>query len=249
MSDASLHVITRRADFTKFRDACGSGLTLWDEDEMIPGMDLLTLRKHPLPFFPAGAGWYFQQFLKWGFVEHSNSSSHYLIWDADTVLLRPLEFTDDQSRPFLTTAPEYHPPYFETFFQLFGETPKEQVSFISQHQLIDKSILRELLAELNSKSPDRLGWAWAIIQNLRGQGTNLFSEYETYGHYLRTRYPDTSALRELPWTRDGRKLAGYPPHGEALEKLAEQQVFAAFESNKSLRGNCVQKLRKILNWY
>ena len=246
---ASLHVITRRADFGKFRDACGGELQLWDEDGIVPGMTLQTLRAHPLPFFPAGAGWYFQQFLKWGFVEVSNPDLHYLIWDADTVLLRPLEFFDPTGHPYLTTAPEYHPPYFETFESLIGEPPREQVSFISQHQVVNKAILHELLRSIGATSSSERGWAWAIIENMRGAGTNLFSEYETYGHYARLRHPGQTVIRELPWTREGRKLAGYPPQAARLAALAENHTYAAFESNTSLRGRCVHRLRKLLHWY
>jgi hypothetical protein len=246
---ASLHLITRKQDFSKFRDACGSNLQLWDEDTLVPQMTLSSLRQHPLPFFPAGAAWYFQQFLKWGFLEHSNADSHYLIWDADTILLRPLEFFNHEDRAFLTTSSEYHLPYFQTFEALIGQPPTDRVSFISQHQLIDKSILRELLAEISSKSPSGRGWAWSVIENLKGNGTNLFSEYETYGHYARLRHPGQILLRELPWTRHGRKLAGYPPRSECFESIAKSNAFAAFEANASLRGFCIHTLRKLLNWY
>ncbi|MES2474544.1 MAG: DUF6492 family protein [Verrucomicrobiota bacterium] len=249
LPDASPHVVTRRSDFGKFRNACGSDLQLWDEDEIVPGMTLPALRNFSLRFFPAGAGWYFQQFLKWGFAAVSNKDSHYLIWDADTILLRPLDFTAPSGKPYLTTATEYHPPYFETFENLLGRPPLDRVSFISQHQLIDKSILAELLWLISDRDTSGRGWAWSIMENLRGAGTNLFSEYETYGHFARTWHPDSCVLRELPWTRNGRALAGYPPTAAKLESLAAAHAFAAFESNSSLRGFCVRWLRKILRFY
>ena len=249
LPDAEIHVVTRRSEFGKFRDACGNDLHLWDEDEIVPGMTLADLRSYPLPFFPAGAGWYFQQFLKWGFMDVSNADPHFLIWDADTVLLRPLEFFDNAGLPYLTRANEYHLPYFQTFEKLTGETATEKMSFISQHQLIEKSILQELLDEVAAKSPSGRGWAWSIIENLQGTGTNLFSEYETYGHYVRLSHPTTATLRELPWTRNGRKIAGKSPSSKALSQLADGFAYAAFESNKSLRGTCVHWLRKTLGWY
>ena len=165
------------------------------------------------------------------------------------MLLRPIDLVDESGCPFLTRADEYHDPYFETFGNLTGEEPAERLSFISQHQLIDKSILRELLAEIAGKSLTGRGWAWAIIENLRGAGTNLFSEYETYGHHVRLRHPGSSVVRELPWTRDGRRLAGKSPSPADLRQLASSYAYAAFESNKSLRGACVHWLRKTLNWY
>jgi hypothetical protein len=247
--NASLHVVTRKEDFQKFRDGCGSELMLWDEDVLIPNMTLVSLRQHPLPFFPAGAGWYFQQFLKWGFAGVSNSEPHYLIWDADTVLLRPLELLDPTGCGYLTTSTEYHKPYFQTFEALTGRKPVFHTSFISQHQLVDKSILRELLAVISDHAPSDRGWAWAIIERMRGEGTNLFSEYETYGHYAAICHPDQVVVRELSWTRKGRRLAGYPPSQERLNALANDYSFAAFEASATLRGFCVHWLRKGLNWY
>jgi hypothetical protein len=249
MPGATLHLITRRQAFAAFRDACGSDLILWDEDELVPNMTIENLRQYPLPFFPAGAGWYFQQFLKWGFARVSNEAPHYLIWDADTVLLRPLDFFDSEGRTYLTRASEFHRPYFETFKNLVGDSPCEQVSFISQHQLVNKAVLNELLDLINDKSESGKGWAWAIVENLAGQGSNLFSEYETYGHYLRLRHPDLAVTRELSWTRMGRKEAGYPPKADKLAALGGRYDYAAFESNYSLRGFFVHWLRKFLNWY
>ncbi len=247
LPDARPHVITRRADFQKFRDACGSDLILIDQDELIPGMTLSKLREYPLPFFPAGAGWYFQQFLKWGFAGTCDPSEGYLIWDADTILLRPLEFKDNDGRTLLTTSSEYHEPYFETYEALLGHRPHERISFISQHQWIEVNILRQLLDDISGMNGRN--WPWEIMAKLRGDGTNLFSEYETYGHYCLTRHPEACALRQLPWSRDGRSLAGFPPHPVKLPSLTDRFAFVSFESNRSLKGRCVHRLRKILHWY
>jgi hypothetical protein len=241
------HVISRREDFGKFRDACGSELQLLDENGMVPGMDLGDLRRTPLPFFPAGAGWYFQQFLKWACADLFKSERGYLIWDADTILLRPLEFCDATGRTWLTTSTEYHPPYFETFQELLGFPPARKISFISQHQWIERDILSELLEGIGGKSNS--GWAWEIIRRMQGKGTNLFSEYETYGHYCLVRHPERCVVRDVPWTRAGRNIAGFPPEPAVLQALSRDYAFASFESNRSLRGLCVHWLRKILRWY
>lgn len=245
--DARPYVITRREDFQKFRDACGAELILMDQDEMIQEMTIADLRVYPLHFFPAGAGWYFQQFLKWSFSDYCASDESYLIWDADTILTRSLQFKDSQGRTILTTSNEYHEPYFETYAELLGRGPNDQISFISQHQLIEVKILRQLLDEISGRNG--CNWPWAIMAKLRGNGTNLFSEYETYGHYCLSNHPEAIVLRQLPWCRDGRQLAGFPPRSIKLPLLADRFAFVSFESNRSLRGWCVQRLRTFLNWY
>ena len=242
---AEVHVVTRRDDFERFRRACGPELVLWDEAELIPGMTLEELRRMPFSFFPRGAGWYFQQFLKYAFVNVSNSDRHFLIWDADTVLLRPLEFFTADGRPIYTKAAEHHIPYFETFKALFGTEAEREFSFISQHQIIDKQVLRQMLVEISERHPESKSWAWAIMDHLKGAGSNLFSEYETYGHYLKLKFPGSFAVRDLRWTRRGEKRAGYPPERSKLVAMSEEFDFAAFEASASARSRLVRYVRRV----
>jgi hypothetical protein len=239
--DAEIHVITRKQDFRKFQDACGTDITIWDENDLIPEMTMAQLRQMPFSFFPQGAGWYFQQFLKFAFEKVSGPDEHYLIWDADTVLLKPLEFFDQEGRALYTMAEEHHSPYFETFEALFQQPATRQFSFISQHQIIEKRLLREMLSEIERKHASSRNWAWAIMENLKGEGTNLFSEYETYGHYARIHRPGSVAFRSLPWIRNGSSVAGYPPNQKSLDRLAKLYSFAAFEVSDT-------RPRRVLRW-
>lgn len=246
LPDADIHVITRKEDFPRFREACGSDLVLWDESSLLPEMTLKELKAMPFPFFPQGAGWYFQQFLKFAFVNVSNADEHYLIWDADTVLLRPIEFFDSSGRALYTKAKEHHRPYFQTFERLFGTPAAREFSFISQHQVIEKAILRQMLGEIETRYPDSRNWAWAIMDNLRGEGSNLFSEYETYGHYAKWKRPETMTFRDLEWTRNGEKIAGYPPDPAKLAMLSEDYSFAAFETFFSFKNRILRVMRKLM---
>jgi Family of unknown function (DUF6492) len=242
---SEIHVITRKQDFDLFRNACGESLHLWDEAEMIPGMTLADLRQMPFSFFPKGAGWYFQQFLKYAFVDVSNDDDYFLIWDADTILLRPIEFFTPEGSPIYTEADENHRPYFETFHALFDVEAKRDFSFISQHQIIHKSTLRTMLSEIDKIKSTKDGWAWTIMENLRGNGCNLFSEYETYGHYLKLKNPQPLATRTIPWTRNGTQIAGYPPSPSKLKRLSTEFIFAAFEANQSTSRRLLRKVRNL----
>jgi hypothetical protein len=233
IAGARIHVITRAVDFPAFRNACGEEVRLVDEREILADMSLDALRQMPLPFFPEGAGWYFQQFLKLGFHRLSESGGHFLIWDADTILLRPLEFVDDQGRSLFVMADEHHGPYFQTFENLFGYPAARDYSFISQHQVVEKSVLREMFREIEARDPEGKSWMWVVMERLKGAGSNLFSEYETYGHYLKHRYPGRVVGRKLPWTRHGERIAGYPPKPARFPRLADEFAFAAFESEAS----------------
>lgn len=246
--DARPQLVTRSEDFKKFRNACGSELTLWDENELVPEMTIAELKNLPISWFPAGAGWYFQQFLKYAFVNVSNNDDHFLIWDSDTVLLRPIDFFDPHGRPIYTKATEHHIPYFQTFEHLIGFPANREYSFISQHQIINKNILREMLSEIESSNPENRNWAWAIMNNLRGEGTNLFSEYETYGHFMKMRHPGTFVTRDLDWTRQGGGALGLPPIKPLLLHLRKKYDFAAFEASDGPCRRILKLLRGVKSY-
>ncbi len=225
-------VATARKDFRAFEQAFGATVTLVDENELIPQMTLAQIQALPLPHFPRAAGWYFQQLLKYAWSFQNTGNGYFLIWDADTILLRPLSFFDAEGRVIMTQATEYHAPYFATFEKLFGFPAPYEFSFISQHQMIDKSRLQEMLKSIEARFPSCPNWAWAILQALPPQGPNLFSEYETYGHWMKRFHPEEMAYRNLPWFRDGTEVAGFPPRPRELEKFSRDYFFVAFEARE-----------------
>ena len=87
-----LYVISARSNFPRFQRALGPDVELLDEDSMTPGLTLRQLRSFVLPGLEKGAGWYLQQLDKLAFSFRPSSDDYYLIWDSDTVPLRPLEF-------------------------------------------------------------------------------------------------------------------------------------------------------------
>ena len=228
----TLHVYTARPNFSAFAKALGENVELIDEDSAIEGMTLEQLRSSMGPPLSKGAGWYFQQFLKFSFAFKNTEDDHYLIWDADTVPLRPLEFFDGQGRMIFTKAAEYHLPYFETYKKLFRREPRYEFSFISQHAIVRKSILREMLQAIGKNIPGDGNWAWKIMHNLGGAGSNRFSEYETWGYYVKNFHPQTSVYRELPWERHGSQLVSGPPSAKDLKSLGESYAFVAFEADR-----------------
>lgn len=226
-----LHVFTARTNFSAFSKALGADVELIDEDAAIEGMTLEQLRRSMGPLLSKGAGWYFQQFLKFSFAFNKTDDDHFLIWDADTAPLRPLEFFDGQGRMLFTKATEHHLPYFETYKNLFRQEPHYEFSFISQHAIVRKSLLREMLQAIEKNTPGNENWAWKIMRNLGGSGTNRFSEYETWGYYVKNFHPQTAIFRDLPWARHGNQLVPHPSEKD-LKSLGESYAFAAFEANR-----------------
>jgi len=191
---------------------------------------LAELQKINRPHFPRAAGWYFQQLLKLQFAFLHPDDDYYLIWDADTVPLRPLQFFDHDGRMLLTKAAEYHLPYFETYQRLLREPPQREFSLIAQHMIVQKSIAREMLARIQQQTDGHQHWAWSIMASLPPQGDNLFSEYETYGHYVKNHYPDRIRFIERNWLREGTEhTGGWIPRPPDLQQLGQKYDYVAFE--------------------
>jgi hypothetical protein len=238
-----MQVIAPQRDFVHFRNALGSDVVLLDENELIRGVTLQSLKVIPMARLSQGTGWYFQQLLKYQYAFLKIEDDHYLIWDADTVPLQPMQFFDAQGRMLLTKAREFTPAYFATYEKILGRPAKREFSFIAQHMLIRKSILREMLAEIEGHCPGEENWAWKIMRNLAGEGSNRFSEYETYGHYLKEKYPQAAVFRDLPWLRHGADVCGWRPSPEALAKLGETYVYASFEESDRPYRRTGRKIR------
>jgi len=226
----SLLVIAPARDCGQISDRLGQRATVISEDGFIPGMTLAELRKLNRPHFPPAAGWYFQQFLKLQFAFQDPDDDYYLIWDADTVPLRRLDFFDVAGRMLLTRAAEHHPPYFATYQRLLQASPHREFSLIAQHMVVQKSVAREMLAQIQQRADGGNHWAWSIMHHLPAEGDNLFSEYETYGHYLKNHYPDRVRFIERPWLRDGTEFTqGWTPRRQDLKTLGQKYDYVAFE--------------------
>jgi hypothetical protein len=232
LAPESIIVATAHENFSAFEKVLGATVKLVDEDQLIPGMTLTGIRSLPIQYFPRAAGWYFQQLLKYAWCFQNGAVGHYLVWDADTILLKPLDFFDGEGRMLMTKSREYHAPYFETFERLFGVPASYEFSFISQHQMVDKVLLQEMLNSIAGRFPGSSNWAWAILQTLPRRGVNLFSEYETYGHWLKHYHPESLRCRDVPWLREGTEAVGFPPREKELEELAKRYFFVSFESSR-----------------
>jgi hypothetical protein len=162
------------------------GVEFVDEDSVVPGITFNS-------FSGSRGGWYFQQLLKLGIADHIKSD-YYLAVDADAVFLRKIRLFDDNHKPLYAIGSEFYRPYFDTFEQLLGFKAHREFSFIVHHMLFKTQRVIEM-RELFAHDGE---WPSAIINCMKRQLP--FSEYETYGHYIKEKYPDEFSLRPLFWS-------------------------------------------------
>lgn len=154
--------------------------------------------------------WYYQQFLKLCYANIAENE-YYLVWDADTALTRCCAFFEQETnKPYFDMKTEYHTPYFETISTLLGDVNKiAKGSFISEHMVFKKQYVLEMISEIenNLSIPGTVFWE-KIFNAAKAdylKSTAVFSEYETYGSWVLTRYPNAYILRDWSSMRNAAK--------------------------------------------
>jgi hypothetical protein len=134
--------------------------------------------------------WIYQQFLKLN-GDQIATQAHYLVVDADTVMIRPQVFERD-GRVVFNYSDEYYLPYFEMYQRLLGESAVSPVSFTSHQMLFSVGVLRELKAAI--EGIHNAPWRDAILQNLDREEMSSHSDYDTYGQYAFRHHPQQMAI-------------------------------------------------------
>lgn len=161
-----------------------SGCIFRDEDTVLP------IKIRDINYKVRGtdrSGWIFQQLLKIGVDKISDKKNFYVI-DADTILVQPQKF-EHEGRIILLAADEYNFPYFETFKKIFKYNPVTSFSFVAHQMLFSADKLKEFRDEIERKNDDK-SWYQAILDNLDPNEMSSFSEYETYGNWMKRNHPE-----------------------------------------------------------
>jgi hypothetical protein len=151
-------------------------------------------------------GWYLQQLIKISYLETAGDDEVFLIWDADTVPLKPLNFVNDDGALRYYQGDEFHRPYFASISKLLGMEKKVNYSFIAQCFPIKGSWAKEFFSYIDARH--RRTWMEALIDSVDFREACGFSEYETLGTYLSYVHPAEMHLAPGSWERCGRSLTG-----------------------------------------
>jgi len=180
--------------------------------------------------------WLFQQFIKINAIAGSELGDRevVVIWDADTVPLRRIEFVDrSNGRICFYHGKEHHRPYFETIGSLLGFGRLADVSFIAQCLPVRVGWVRELLCDVEDRFA--VPYVEAVLSRLPGNSGSEFSEYETIGTWVLRHHRDEVEFRKKNrWLRSGSSLFGSQLSGPRvtglLRLLAMRYDFVAIEN-------------------
>jgi len=243
-----IFVITPQHNFAFFENTLDECLPvcLLDEDKIIENISLSVIQKYFTQRIgtPLRAGWYFQQFLKMSVSNIPDVADHYLIWDSDTILLQPLTFFDHDRTVFINPKIEDHEPYFKALKKTTDIEKQVDFSFISEHLMVNKSYMSELVHNFRAKASDEVSWVELILNSIDNDhlGASGFSEFETYGNFIALNYKDSFKCRSIKSTRNGAMYFGMNPnkHDILLFMLAGH-AFVTFEAWKSGSSNRIAR--------
>ena len=141
--------------------------------------------------FSERINWYYQQILKISFIINfiEKKNENMIIWDADTVILREINFFQNNYSNKYATLFEFHKPYFLTNKKIIGRLPDYFISSLIQFTSLtvkECKFLIKLLTKKKIRNKKLSDWITTIVfksifKQHKIYNGSLFSEYELVG--------------------------------------------------------------------
>lgn len=180
-----------------------------DEDLLVPKENLIKLFNIRGINETDRIGWYEQQFLKMSYSRICKND-YYLLWDADTIPINKINMFDN-GYPIFDIKTEHHQPYFNTIKLLLPSLKFSKFSYISEHMIIKTEFMKNLLEKIekNNVIQGKNFWDKILMSIDKKDITQSgFSEFETYGSFVDTYYPNYYKHRKWSSKREMVKFFG-----------------------------------------
>ena len=186
-----------------------SSITFINEDELVPKKQINEFLSKMRSLTTRKDGWLEQQFVKMAYSRICDKE-YYLVWDIDTIPIRHIQMFEN-NHPYFDMKTEHHKAYFRTMNILIPNLKIRRQSYISEHMIIKKDLMNDLLdtIEKNSNISGKFFWEKILMviddRNIKHQG---FSEFETYGTFVDNKYPNIYIHRRWFSKRNAKKFIG-----------------------------------------
>lgn len=199
-----LTVVCPAKDLEIFSFVLPKNVSVISEEIFLPG-DILSTCHRVAP--KARLGWTIQQAIKF-YSALSTEREAVLVFDSDTVLINNQGFLGVDGIQSLSISDEYHLPYQNHFrsFLKNERVPSFPFSFVTHHQLMKKSIVRDFLKF------DLLGYE-GLSEWISYFDFSNFSpacEYHSYGTFLLHNRPDL--VRLVAWSNKAISRGNFANH-------------------------------------
>ncbi|HWQ45398.1 MAG TPA: hypothetical protein VN376_00945, partial [Longilinea sp.] len=113
--------------------------------------------------------------------------------------------------------------------------------FIAHHMVFSRKLVLEMLAQIDDDGK----WYKKIIKAVQiddsYENRSSFSEYETYGHYVKATHPEEINLRTLKWAN-----VQFEPSIYTISRLAsvfDYSCFHSYQLDRLIDRSIVSRLR------
>lgn len=219
------------------------------EDNLLEGLSYKAIEKlisNRDSLAVARTGWYFQQFLKMAY-SFICPDDYYFVLDADTIPVRKLDMFSSNKIPFFDIKTEYNAPYFATMKKIIGMTKSIDGSFISEHMLFNTKYMKELIHRIEDNSNvEGIYFFEKVINAIRTVDLleSGFSEFETYGTFVLSTYPNSYELRYLQSLRNGSQFLGSSPDAGMLKWASEFYTLISFENHHPTKQKLLEYVKQ-----
>ncbi|EJV2652404.1 hypothetical protein N6393_004046 [Vibrio vulnificus] len=216
-----------------------------NENDIISEERIKNLKSIKFPYYQTRFGWYFQQFLKMEFARSSYCQGDYLIWDADTILLKKIHFSDGSKAIFTKGEEKLNPFYVENYKKLLKINKTFSFSLISQHLFVDRLVMITMLEEIE-RVYNGCDFCEAVLNTIEGDSPSLFSEYETYTNFY-ANLNKPYLIVERKWFRHAAAICGFGARLEVISRKFFDCDYVAMEKfDLTFKGRCKGWLRYLL---
>jgi hypothetical protein len=245
---SSIYLIVPEDQVDEFKRLVGDLATIISELHVLPSWPLSRFREN-LGEQGWRAGWYLQQFLKLSFDGYLKNELQidvdaYVVWDADTVMLKRPCYTKGEKKFFLKGR-KIHLPYFDTINRIFGVKFSPNHSFIAQYMYVEMRFLMGMRSKIIEVTGEE-DWIFGIIRSLPLVSDSEFSEYETYVSYLEMQIPESVCKAKGKWFLHGSDVISDPSKATLgyVEKRFSGYSLVAFERHSPYFSRPVNILRR-----
>lgn len=148
-------------------------------------------------------GWYLQQFIKLAALRQNSDNERLLLWDADTVPFRDLEFFQVEGLVQFFYGVEHHTPYFSQIKRVFKFERWSDKSFIAQCLPAKGAWLSRFFCDLDRLAGPGKDWRDVLIDSIDFSQDSGLSEYELLGNYFLNNFESELGWADGTWLRFG----------------------------------------------
>ena len=206
------------------------------KNDLIPGFKILgeqqilgsSLKKISLIKNKNLRNWYKQQILKLMLIDSSNQDEIVLIWDGDTIPLKPLNFLKNNTLGYYISN-EFHTPYHNAIEYLLGLKNPQSYSFVAQCFIARVYWIKLMIKSIESRH--KCSYIDSIIKIANASKLQNFSEYETMAAFIQRYFFFDTFIIKNSWFRYGYSICGSPANVDNVKDYFDYISFESWDSS------------------